>query len=208
MIRAFASADEELRCLAIAEGDGSCLVEEKRVHVARGFDCAARHGEHVVLHQAVHAGDAYCGEQAADGCGNQTNQQRDEDEDGLWRVRIDREGLQRRDGQKEDDGESRKQDAQGNFVRGLLAFGTLDQRDHSIEEGLSGVGSDFDLHPIRQHARAASHRRSIPACLANDWSGLAGDCRFVDRCHAFDDLAVAGNKLAGFDSNHVAGAEL
>ena len=95
-----------------------------------------------------------------------------------------------------------------NFVRGLLAFGTLDQRDHSIEKGLAGVGGDFDLHPIRQHARAAGHRRAIAACLANDWSGFAGDRRFVDRCDALDDLAVAGDELAGFDSNDVAGAKL
>ena len=48
----------ELDGLAVAEGDCAGLVEQQRVDVARRLDRAARHGQHVVLHQPVHAGDA------------------------------------------------------------------------------------------------------------------------------------------------------
>ena len=46
--------------------------------------------------------------------------------------------------------------------------------------------------------------RSPPA-LADDGRGLAGDGRLVDRGDAFDDLAVAGDELAGLDQHDVAG---
>jgi hypothetical protein len=39
---------DELRRPAVAEGDGAGLVEQQRVHVARRFDRAAAHGQHVV----------------------------------------------------------------------------------------------------------------------------------------------------------------
>ena len=58
--------------------------------------------------------------------GIRQTKQRDEDEDRLRRVGVDCEGLQRRDGQQEDDGESRKQNAQRDFVWGLLALGAFD----------------------------------------------------------------------------------
>ena len=45
--------------------------------------------------------------------------------------------------------------------------------------------------------------RSPPA-LANDGRGLAGDRQFIDRRDAFDDLAIAGNEIAGLDENDVA----
>ncbi len=43
---------------AVAQRDGAGFVEQKNVHVARGFDGFAAHGQHVVLHHAVDAGDA------------------------------------------------------------------------------------------------------------------------------------------------------
>ena len=69
---------EELRGLAVAERDGAGLVEQQRVDVAGRLDGAARHREHVVLHQAVHAGDADGREQAADGGRDEADEQRDE----------------------------------------------------------------------------------------------------------------------------------
>ncbi len=88
---------EELGCLAIAEGDGAGLVEQQRVDVACRLDRAARHREHVVLHEPVHARDTDRRKQSADGRRNQADQQRDEDEDRLRRMRVDCEGLQSRD---------------------------------------------------------------------------------------------------------------
>ncbi len=68
--------------LPVAERDGAGLVEQQRVHVARRFDRAAGHGEHVEAHKAVHAGDADGGEQRADGRGDQGHEQRDQHEHG------------------------------------------------------------------------------------------------------------------------------
>jgi Potassium-transporting ATPase A subunit len=52
---------------------------------------------------------------------------------------------------------------------------------------------------------AAGNGRTIAAALADDGGGFAGDRRFVDRGDAFDHVAVAGNKIAGLDENHVPG---
>ena len=115
-LRADVRGGEEFRCLAIAEGDGAGFIEEQGVDVAGGFDRAAGHGEHVVLHEAIHAGDADSREQGADGGRDEADEQRDEDEDGLRRLRVDGERLQRGDGEQEDDGEAGEQDAEGDFV--------------------------------------------------------------------------------------------
>ena len=69
---------DELGGLAVAEGDGAGLVEQQRGDVAGGLDGAAGHGEHVALHQPVHARDADRGEQRADGGRDQADQQGDQ----------------------------------------------------------------------------------------------------------------------------------
>ena len=189
----------ELGGLAIAEGDGAGLVEQQRVHVAGGFDGAAAHGQHVVLHEAVHAGDADGREQAADGGGNQADQQRDQHEDGLRRLGVHGEGLQRDHGEQEDDGEAGEQDAERDFVGRLLARGAFDQRDHAIEEGFAGVGGDAHLDPVGEDLGAAGDGGAIAAGFADDGGGFAGDGGLVDRGDAFDDFAVAGDEVAGCD---------
>ena len=52
---------------AIAERDRAGLVEQQRIDVAGSFHRAARHRQHVVLHQPIHSGDTDGGEQSADG---------------------------------------------------------------------------------------------------------------------------------------------
>ena len=198
---------EEFRGLAIAEGDGAGLVEQQRVDVAGGLNCAAAHGQHVVLHEAIHARNADGREQPADGGGNEADQQRNEHEDGLRRLRVHREGLQRNDGEQEDDGEAGEQNAERDLVGCLLAGCAFDQGDHAIEEGLAGIGGDADLDPVGEHSCAAGNGRAVAACFADDWGGLAGDCRLVDRGNAFDDFAVAGDVVARFDVDDVASAE-
>jgi hypothetical protein len=59
------------------------VLSSSSVDVAGGLDGAARHGEHVALHQPVHAGDADGREQAADGGGDQAHQQGDQHDDRL-----------------------------------------------------------------------------------------------------------------------------
>ena len=133
---------KELGGLAIAEGDGAGLVEQQRVHVAGGFNGAAAHGQHVVLHEAVHAGDADGREQTADGGGDQADQQRDQHKDRLRRLGVHGEGLQRDHGEQKDDGEAGEQNAERDFVGRLLPRCAFDQRDHAVEEGFAGVGGD------------------------------------------------------------------
>ncbi len=135
-----AGCGDELSGLAVAEGDGAGLVEQQGVDVARCFDCAAGHGEHVVLHEAVHAGDADGREQAADGRRDEADQQRDKDEDRLRRLGVDGEGLQRDDGQQEDDGEPGEQDVECDFVGRLLPLARL-RRARSCGRGRSRRGS-------------------------------------------------------------------
>ena len=149
---------QELDRLAVAERDGAGLVEQQRVHVARRFDRLAAHGEHVVLHHAVHAGDADGREQAADGRRNQADQQRDQHRDGRRRAgarradAVDRERLQRRPPPA---GRSASDPAIRMFS--AISFGVFcrsrafDQRDHAIEERLAGIGGDPDLDLVGEH---------------------------------------------------------
>ena len=70
---------DELRRLPVAERDRAGLVEQEHVDVARRLDRAARHGEHVALHEPVHPGDADRGEERADRGRDQRHEQRDQD---------------------------------------------------------------------------------------------------------------------------------
>ena len=73
-------AANKIRRLAVSQSDGAGFIEKQGVDIAGGLDRAARHGQHIVLHQAIHAGDADGGEKSADGGGNQADQQRDQHE--------------------------------------------------------------------------------------------------------------------------------
>ena len=109
---------------------------------------------------------------------------------------------------QEDDGQAGQQNRQRQFVRRLLPFGALDQRDHAVDEGRARRGGDPHLDEVGEHGRSAGDGRAIAAGLANDGRGLAGDRRFIDRGDAFDDVAVAGNDLAGFDQHDIAEAKI
>jgi hypothetical protein len=102
-----AARRQELGRLPVAERDGAGLVEEQRVDVARGLDRAARHGEHVEAHEAVHASDADGGEQRPDGGRDQGDEQRhqDHDRDGAPGV-----GGEARDGGDREDEDERHPD--------------------------------------------------------------------------------------------------
>ena len=73
-----AGRGHEIRGHAIADGDGAGFVEQQHVDVARRLDGAAAGGHDVAADQAVDAADADGAEQAADGRGNQADQQRDQ----------------------------------------------------------------------------------------------------------------------------------
>ena len=69
---------------------------------------------------------------------------------------------------------------------------------------LPGRGGDLHDDAVGEDAGAAGHAGAVAAGLADHRGRFAGDGRFVDRGHAFDDLAVAGDHLAGLDQHDVA----
>ncbi len=205
---------DEFDGLAIAQSDGAGLIEQQRVDVAGGFDGFAAHGQNVVLHDAVHAGDADGGEQAADGGGNEADQQRDQNGNGGHAADaaeahgIERERMQGGDGQQEDEREAGDQNVESDFVGRFLALRAFDQRNHFVEKCFAGVGGDADLDLVGEDFGAAGNGAAVAAGFANDRSAFAGDDRFVNGGDAFDDFAVAGNEIAGFGDDDIAGAEL
>ena len=62
------------------------------------------------------------------------------------------------------------------------------------------------LIAVGQDGGAAGDGGAVAAGLADDRRGFAGDGRFVDRGEALDDVAVAGDDVAGLDQHHVADA--
>ena len=84
----------------------------------------------------------------------------------------------------------------------------FDQGDHAVEKRLAGRRRDAHDDAIGQDACAAGDAGAIAAGLADDRRGFAGDGRLVDESDAFDDLAVAGNHLAGFNDDAVARSQL
>ena len=175
----YARGREELHRLAVAQGDGAGFVQEQHVHVARGFRGAAAHGQDVFLHQPVDAGNADGAQEAADGGGNEANQQGGQHRHGKRHAGIGPEGFQGDDDHEEDDGQGRKQDGQGDFVGGLLTAGPFDQADHPVHEAFPRVGGDPHHDFIGEHPGAAGHGAAVAAGLADDRGGFAGDGRFI-----------------------------
>jgi hypothetical protein len=89
-----------------------------------------------------------------------------------------------------------------------LRAARLDQRDHAIEKRLARIGRDPHHDAVGEHFGAAGDGRSVAAALANDRCRFSGDRRLVDRRDALDDVAVAGDELAGFDDDRVAAPQL
>src|SRR5262249_39923317 len=112
---------------AIAERDGAGLVKEKNVDVTGGFHSASGHSENVAAEKPIHARDANGGEKAADGGGNQADQERDEYEEILRCGGIDRERLKSNDREQEKNSEAGEKNVECNFVGSFLAFGAFDE---------------------------------------------------------------------------------
>ncbi len=207
----------ELRCPAVADGDGSGLVQEQRIHVAGNFHRLAALGHDVGPQGAVHAGDADGRQKGADGRGDQTHQQGHqgrhvgaEAQEPLagagivFHVQLDIVGERPECGRhdQEDQRESRQHDGKGDLVGRPLADGPFHQGNHAVEEGTARRGRNLDDDAVRKDARSARDAGAVPASLADHGSRLAGDRRLVDGGHAIEDFAVAGNHLAG-DHFHV-----
>ena len=104
---------------------------------------------------------------------------------------------------QKDDRHRGQQDVEGDFVGRLLPLGAFDQRDHAVEECFARVGGDAHDQPIGEDACAAGDAAAVAAAFADDGGAFAGDGAFVDRGDAFDDFAVAGNEVAGFDEDDI-----
>ena len=155
----------ELDCLAIPEGDRSSLVEQQGVHVTGGLDGPPADRDHVLLGETIHARDADGGEEAADGRGNEADQQGDQDRRGYPGPTVGREGLEGRHREQEDDGEPGEQDGEGDFIGSSLAGGPFDQGDDPVDKGLAGVRGDANDHPVGQHPGTAGDGGAV-ACRA------------------------------------------
>ena len=205
---------DELGGLAVTQGDGAGLVEHEDVDVAGGLDGAAGHGQHVGLVQTAHAGDADGGQKGADGSGSQAHEQCHERGHGRGVDHVVKTGreagvtIQGQRDQDKDDGKGHQEDLQSDLVRGLLARGTLDHRDHLVQEALAGLTGDLDDDPVGQHRGTAGNGRAVAAGLADHGGGLAGDGGLVNGGSALDDVAIAGNLLAGAYDHQVAAREL
>ena len=136
------------------------LSSSSRRAVARRLDRAAGERQHVPLHEPVHARDPDRGEQRADRRRDQADEQRHEHDRGLASAGVDRERLQRHDGEQEDDREPGEQDVERDLVRRLAPLGALDERDHPVEERLAGLRGHAHDDLVGEHPRC---RRSPPS---------------------------------------------
>ena len=195
------------RATTVTEGDGAGLVQQQDVHVPRRFHGATGLGDHVQAHQAVHPGDTDGRQQTANGGRNQRDQQRHQEHQRQAAVGEVGERLQGHDHQQEDQRQADQQDVQRHFVRGFLAFGAFDQRDHAVQGRLAGVGGDAHQQPVGDQSGVAGDGRAVAAGLTNHRRGFTGNRRFVDRRDAFDHLAVTGDHFPGFDAHHIALAQ-
>ena len=120
------------------------------------------------------------------------------------RRRVGRDRVQGQHDDHEDDRQAREQDVQRDLVGRLLAARALDEGDHAVDERLARLRGDAHDDAVGEHARAAGDGAAVAARLADDGRGLAGDGRLVDGRDAPDDVAVAGDQLAGGDDDDVA----
>ena len=88
-----------------------------------------------------------------------------------------------------------------------MTYGSLYQSDHTIQERFARIGRNLDFDLIRQHLCATRYGAAVSARLANDRGAFSGDDGFIDAGNAFDYFAIAGDEVAGFDRDHIAGAQ-
>ena len=210
---------EEVGGLPVAQRDGAGLVEQQRVDVAGGLDRAARHGQHVALHQPVHAGDADGRQQRADRRRDQADQQRDHHDAGDA-VAVERQACPGRRGcsalEKIASGcrvataNTKMIVSAASRMFSAISFGVFCR----LAPSTSAIIRSMKLSPgfcvILTTMRSDSTvvppvtADAVAAGLADHRRGLAGDGRLVDRGDAFHDVAVARDDLSRLDDDDVA----
>ena len=106
---------------AITESNRAGLVEKQSVNIAGGLDRAAGHCKHVVLNEAIHAGNADGGKEAADGGRDQADEQRNQNRQSQRGASIESERVETYAYQHEDDSQSGQENTQCNLIGGFLA---------------------------------------------------------------------------------------
>ncbi len=203
-LRLDARRGQKCRGHAIAEGDGASLVEQQHIHVAGRLHGAPAHRQNIALEHAIHAGNADGAQQSADGRGNQTNQQRNQNRNGEYCGRIDAERFQCHTDKQENERQRSEQNGQRDFVGRLLALRAFDQRNHAIQEAAASIHGDANNNAVAEDARAAGDSAPVAAALTDDRRGFAGDGRFVHAGDAIDHIAVGRNHIARFAHHGIA----
>ena len=199
--------------LTVAEGNGTRLVEEEHVYVARRFDCTAAGGKDVRLIQSRHARDTDGGKQGADRRRSKTNEQSDDigktDGGALSRLiyRKFREGQKGSRYDEEDNRQSDEKNLQRDFVGGLFTACAFDHGNHFIEETLSRFRRHANNQPVAGYRSAARYGAPVSARFADDGGRFSRDRAFVYAGDADDDFAVHGDLFARFDEDDISGFE-
>ncbi|CCJ81125.1 hypothetical protein BN134_1855 [Cronobacter dublinensis 1210] len=194
--------------LTVAKRDGAGFIKQQHVHIARRFYRAPAGGYHVRAQHPAHARHADGGEQPADGRRDETHQQRHQHRHADRRAAVQREGIEGRGRQQEDDGERHQQNGERDFVRRFTALGALDHRNHAVEERLAGVDAALDNQPVGENARAAGYRGEIAARFTDNRRRFARNGALVNRRAAFEHFAVARDNIAGFHQHDIAFAQV
>ena len=197
----------ELRCLSIAQSDGSGFVKHQSVYITGGFNGASTHGQNICLVQSGHTGNTDGRKQGTNGSRSKAHQQRNQScyRGGILNscqfCRKNRISVEGDCHQDKDNGQGYQKNLQSNFVGRLFPGSTFYHRNHLVQKALSGFVGHSDNDPVRQYSGAAGHSAAVAACLTNYRSGFAGDGAFIHRCRPFYDFAVCRNLLSGFDDH-------
>ena len=170
---------EEISGQAVAECNGTGLIQNHGVHIAAGFHRLTGHGDHIKAGHTVHTSNADGGEQTADGGGDQTNHQGNQGGQRQLNPTIHPDGIQGDNYDQEDDGQGDEERAQRNFVGRFFPGGAFHQSDHPIQKAVAGVRGDADFQPVGYHGGTAGNGAEVAATLTNHRSRLAGDRRFI-----------------------------
>ncbi len=193
----------------VAVGDRAGLVEQDDVDVPGRLDGTTAHGQDVEARDAVHAGDADRGQQAADRRRDEAHEQGDRATvstvvPAYWpngrRVTVAIRKMMVRPA-------SRIASAISFGVRWRLAPSTRAIiRSRKVSPG--SVVTRITRRSLTSVVPPVTElRMSVPGLL-EDRRRLAGDRRLVDEADALDDVAVTGDRLALLDDDDVALAQL